>query len=112
MNEDDKIIVDIGDTFTWTSTKNSTPISIGDISYNFDPSYSGPDTLTVSTALDDTMDDFVYTLPNLENELSIDILQVEDMCKQYPALTKVWEQFKSFYDLCIDDYKTKNSEDM
>ena len=111
MNDDDKIIVDTGDTFTITSTKNSTPVSIGDISYNFDDSYSGS-TLTISTGLDDTVDDFVYTLPEYKDEMSIDILQVEDMCTQYPALTTGWEKFKSFYDLCIDDYKTKNSEDV
>ena len=111
MNDDDKIIVDTGDTFTMTSTKNSTPVSIGDIDYPFVTSYTGGSTLTISTGLDDTVDDFVYTLTYLKDEMSIDILQVEDMCKQYPALTKVWEQFKSFYDLCIDDYKTKNSED-
>lgn len=33
--------------------------------------------------------------------------EVERMCKEYPALTKVWRNFKSVYDMTLQDYKGK-----
>lgn len=41
----------------------------------------------------------------------IDPDEVEDMCKHYPGLDKVWRNFKSVYDMCIQDYKGKMKED-
>jgi hypothetical protein len=29
------------------------------------------------------------------------------MCKEYPALSKVWRNFKSVYDMTLQDYKGK-----
>jgi len=37
----------------------------------------------------------------------IDPEEVENMCKEYPALTKVWRNFKSVYDMTLQDYKGK-----
>jgi len=38
---------------------------------------------------------------------SIDPDEVERMCKEYPALTKVWQNFKSVYDMVKQDYEGK-----
>jgi hypothetical protein len=32
---------------------------------------------------------------------------VERMCKEYPALEKVWRNFKNVYNMCEQDYKGK-----
>ena len=40
----------------------------------------------------------------------IDPDQVENMCKEYPALSKVWRNFKSVYDMTLQDYKGKKDE--
>jgi len=41
------------------------------------------------------------------NNMNIDINEVEKMCKEYPALEKVWRNFKSVYDMCKKDYEGK-----
>jgi len=33
--------------------------------------------------------------------------EVESMCKEYPALEKVWRNFKAVYDMVQQDYKGK-----
>jgi len=33
--------------------------------------------------------------------------EVEQMCKHYPGLEKVWRNFKSIYDMCKQDYEGK-----
>ena len=37
----------------------------------------------------------------------IEIAEVESMCKEYPALAKVYENFKTVYDLVKQDWKGK-----
>lgn len=37
----------------------------------------------------------------------IEISEVESMCKEYPALAKVYENFKTVYDLVLQDWKGK-----
>jgi hypothetical protein len=50
-------------------------------------------------------DDVTYRYPKPRNEL--DEKQIESMCREYPALEKVWRNFKSIYDLVQQDYKGK-----
>ena len=92
----------------------------GDITINLDNTYgtsttywaddSMVDTISVSDntftidtdGLDDTVSiDWIY------NNMNIDPNQVENMCKEYPALEKVWRNFKSVYDMCKQDYEGK-----
>lgn len=40
-----------------------------------------------------------------------DFKQVMDMCKEYPALEKVVENFKTIYEMVKDDYESKRKED-
>jgi hypothetical protein len=38
---------------------------------------------------------------------SIDTEEVERMCKEYPGLEKVWNNFKAVYDMVKQDYEGK-----
>ena len=57
------------------------------------------DTITIGTNITDI--DWLY------NNMNIDPSEVERMCKEYPALEKVWRNFKSVYDMVKQDYKGK-----
>lgn len=46
------------------------------------------------------------TLTDYKNK-TLDIDRIEDMAAEYPALDKAWKTFKSFYDLCKDEYAVK-----
>jgi len=60
-----------------------------------------------------TLDSNVYTgatdvnIDWIYNNMNIDPDKVERMCKEYPALEKVWRNFKSVYDMCKQDYEGK-----
>ena len=41
------------------------------------------------------------------NNMNIDPNEVESMCKEYPALEKVWRNFKAVYDMVKQDYEGK-----
>ena len=46
--------------------------------------------------------EFVDTMPNLE--------KIEDMCKEYPALNKAYENFRTIYKMTLQDYKGKQND--
>jgi hypothetical protein len=64
------------------------------------PSYVLSDTVTI----DGVSSEYNITWP-LNN--SIDIDEIERMCKEYPALEKTWRNFKATYDLVKQDWKGK-----
>ena len=96
--EDDTLTINLDDTYG-TTTTYSLNDSIGDITFNtstYDSSF------TVDSNTIDTVNiDWIY------NNINIDPNQVENMCKEYPALEKVWRNFKSVYDMCKQDYEGK-----
>ena len=65
-----------------------------------DSSSSG--TFTIDTNTMDTID-----IDWLTGKLNIDPDEVERMCKEYPALEKVWRNFKSVYDMVKQDFEGK-----
>ena len=72
--------------------------------YTFDA--TGASTYTVS--LDGLTSD--YDTGPLTYDLTVDYINsdtVEKMTKLYPGLDKVWRNFKSVYDMCIQHYKGK-----
>ena len=100
MNDDD-ITFEL-DTSTYTiSTDTITDnwLSVGDITTSIS-GVSSTDTITIDTSSDAGT---IYTV--LDNY--IDPAQVEHMCETYPALSKVWRNFKSVYDMTLQDYKGK-----
>jgi|SaaInlV_125m_DNA_1040241.scaffolds.fasta_scaffold01097_20 hypothetical protein len=86
--------LDLDTTFT-ISTDNTDTLSTSNI-WSWDSTNSTTITLN---------EDTTYRYPKYRNEL--DEKQIESMCKQYPALEKVWRNFKSVYDLVQQDYKGK-----
>ena len=87
--EEDSLAITIGPTETGTYT-----FDLGD--------FSSMETMTVDTSPTYSFDTGV---------MKIDPDEVEDMFKHYPGLDKVWRNFKSVYDMCIQDYKGKMKED-
>jgi len=59
-------------------------------------------TFTIDTNTMDTID-----IDWLTGKLNIDPDEVERMCKEYPALEKVWRNFKSVYDMVKQDFEGK-----
>ena len=99
-NDDDTITISIGD-YTYSNSDDfnsymgTTITTIDDVpgGYSIDTDVQG----------DITFNGIDYN----HNNNSIDPSDVENMCKEYPALSKVWQNFKSVYDMVLQDYKGK-----
>ena len=100
----DDMLNTTGDDFT-IKTSDTTPT----YTVSLDPSWSS-DTIDISSLTSSTIDidsitsnfynqNFVDTLPSVHT--------VDEMCKEYPALAKAYETFKSVYKMCEQDYKGK-----
>ena len=93
----DTITIDLGD---YTPNTNSSFITSSNFTY--DTTISGSsDTITI--------DNSTYSYANIFDNY-IDPVEVDRMCKEYPALSKVWRNFKSVYDMTLQDYKGKKDE--
>ena len=86
-SDDDVITID---TSTWDNSFTTSPSSI----------YTTTGTSSV------TIDGNNYSYANVLDSM-IDPEEVEHMCAEYPALSKVWANFKSVYDMTLQDYKGK-----
>lgn len=113
----DTITINLNDTYGTTTTylNNSTMNSVSGNSYSV-TSGASYDTITIS--------DGTYTLNSnstdwiISDTINITGLtsafdtyynesEIEQMCKQYPALEKVWRNFKSVYDMVKQDFEGK-----
>lgn len=77
-----------------------------------DVTYTGTDsgTFTIDTNTLNTFDSNIKNAVDIDwiyNNMNIDPSEVERMCKEYPALEKVWRNFKSVYDMVKKDYEGK-----
>ena len=100
MNDDD-ITFEL-DTSTYTisgDTITDNWLSVGDITTTIS-GVSSTDTITIDTSSDAGT---IYTVL----DRFIDPDEVNRMCEEYPALSKVWRNFKSVYDMTLQDYKGK-----
>ena len=90
------ITINLNDTYGTTTTYIT-----DEFNNIFDTStYDG--TFTIDTNTVDTVNiDWLY------NNMNIDPSEVERMCNEYPALEKVWRNFKSVYDMVKQDYEGK-----
>jgi len=103
MNDDGTFTISIGDsTYTNTSTidtidlSNIITVTDSDYTFNIDNIISDDVTFTTNSS----------TYEGVLNNY-IDPQEVERMCDEYPALSKVWQNFKSVYDMVQQDYKGK-----
>ena len=78
----------------------STTTSIADAKITIDGVSDGTFTIDTST-MDSVGLDWIY------ERHSLSISEVEKMCNEYPALEKVWRNFKSVYDMVKQDYEGK-----
>ena len=91
-SDDDVITID---TSTWDNSFTTSPSSI----------YTT--TGTSSVTIDGTNYSYDnYSYANVLDSM-IDPEEVDRMCAEYPALSKVWRNFKSVYDMTLQDYKGK-----
>jgi len=68
--------------------------------------YSGSNDSTFTIDINDLTTDTI-DIDWLTGKLNIDPDEVEHMCKEYPALERVWRNFKSVYDMVKQDYEGK-----
>ena len=99
------------DTIT-ISSDNEYTFDIADLTVNT-IDISSITSSTVSTiTLDDTHWADSITWEQVEFEDSMpSVAKVEDMCKDYPALDKAYENFKTIYSLVHQDWKGKQNDD-
>ena len=91
---DDSIIINLNETYGATT------------SYHYDTNIGS---ITISGAASTA-----YTVGGIDTITSwsfedkrIDPDEITRMSKEYPALEKVWDKFKSLYDMCKQDYEGK-----
>lgn len=99
LDDDVTINLDSISSNTGTYSLDST-FSLGDITI------SGTDTSSSTITIDNSTYSYANVLDNM-----IDPEEVDLMCKEYPALSKVWRNFKSVYDMTLQDYKGKKEQD-
>ena len=116
MEDDDKITITLNDyvsgediTINLNDTYGATTTywagdSITDVVY----SGSNDGTFTIDLSNDDTINIGDWNLSGDFGVVgNINPCEVEKMCKEYPALEKVWRNFKSVYDMVQQDYEGK-----
>ena len=109
------------------SKDNTITINLSDYTMNTDSSYissSNLDSITTISGIYDTPTvdisdilssddqisfdfDNIKIVPTLWKEALPDLYTVNDMCEQYPALAKAYENFQTVYKLVEQDYKGK-----
>ena len=79
--------------------------SITDVVYS--GSNDGTFSIDINDLTTDTIDIGDWKLSGDFGAISINPHEVENMCKEYPGLEKVWRNFKAVYDMCKKDYEGK-----
>ena len=105
--------------------KDGDTITISDSEYTFDINSITVDTIDISNittstsdsnltiTLDDThwADNITWEQVEFEDKMP-SVAKVEDMCNDYPALEKAYENFKTIYSLVHQDWKGKQKKDV
>ena len=114
-NED--FVTDTGTDYTFNVSTNTNGSVITSSNLDSITTISGISTSTVNISdilsSDDqiTFDyDNIKIVPTLWTEALPDVYTVNDMCKEYPALAKAYENFKTVYKLVEQDYKGKKED--
>lgn len=112
--DDDKIIINLDETYGTTTTywagDSITDITIGGVN-------DGAYTLDISSLTADTIDinwDSIGNItlkPTMWEDCMPDPQKLKKMCEQYPALEKVYENFKTVYSMVEQDWKGNYDED-
>jgi len=120
-NDDTTFTIDISkpvDSYVTTVTGVS-GTTVGGITtmptYTTGGSFSNSYPVTLdSLQMNDTGTEFVYNMPDYDPIPFVttmpDLDRIDEMCKEYPALAKVYEQFKLIYKMTEQDFKGKLKE--
>ena len=114
-NED--FVTDTGTDYTFNVSTNTNGSVITSSNLDSITTISGISTSTVNISdiisLDDQISfdfDNIKIVPTLWKEALPDVYTVNEMCKEYPALAKAYENFKTVYKLVEQDYKGKKED--
>jgi hypothetical protein len=111
---DEAFITDTGSDYTFNVSTNTNSSVISSSNLDSITTISGISTSTGSTyRVDDqiTFDfDNIKIVPTLWTETLPDVYTVNDMCEEYPALAKAYENFQTIYKLVEQDYKGKKED--
>ena len=111
-NKDYTITIDTDSIDTWSSIGE---VSLDTITTTINSiSTDTIDISTYTTSSDDQISfdwDNIEISPTLWTEVLPNVNTVNDMCKEYPALAKAYENFKTVYKLVEQDYKGKQEDD-
>ena len=94
-----------------STATHPTTVTVGDSTFSASEAILGANTITIDTShTTDTGSEFTYNVPDtfaLQDFVHSmpELSRVESMCEQYPALNKVYEQFKLIYKMVDQDYK-------
>ena len=105
------------DSYTITIGKATGGLSYVEPTYNFDDLIAESDTITIDTSTYNINDSVIsngtnigYTITEPEAHNVYDINEIEEMCSEYPALAKAYENFRTMYDMVLQDYKGKQND--
>jgi hypothetical protein len=106
---EDDITINLDSISSNTGTYSITTTSDSD--YTFDINNITSSTVSAIT-LDDThwADNITWEQVEFEDQMPT-VAKVEDMCKDYPALAKAYENFKTIYKMVHQDWKGKQDDD-
>ena len=107
------ITVDLSD---YSLDSDSSFITSSNMDSSFTITSSSIDTVDISDYTTSSADDITFDFnnisisPTLWTETLPDVDTVNDMCEQYPALAKAYENFQTVYKLVEQDYKGKKED--
>jgi len=105
---DEAFITDTGSDYTFNVSTNTNSSVISTSNLDSITTISG---YTISS--DDRISfdwDNIKIVPTLWKEALPDIYTVNNMCEEYPALAKAYENFQTIYKLVEQDYKGKKED--
>lgn len=106
-SDNDTIIINLNNTYGTTASYSTDGFIVG----------STPDTYTIDNTIwnnggGSTINSISITEPQwwvATEGTHLEIAEVEKMCVEYPALAKVYENFKTMYDLVKQDWQGKKN---
>ena len=108
---DEAFITDTGSDYTFNVSTNTNSSVISSSNLDSITTISGITGYTISSDDQISFDwDNIKIVPTLWTETLPDVYTVNDMCEEYPALAKAYENFQTVYKLVEQDYKGKKED--
>jgi hypothetical protein len=109
--DNDDLIITINDKTLTIDSHTFEVVNVGDITLSTDGMqvYGNHDWISIGDLTTDTIDlnSIIITQPvEFEDEMP-SVAKIEDMCNDYPALEKAYENFKTIYKMVHQDWQGK-----